>query len=289
MGVFGACLAAEVFCYSVLALFVYAQCTNRIGYYTKETVVDNVHRMMDFIKSGSGGNRIIRVLAVNKSLNGYNHRVRCDTLCEYIDRTMKDGAYEKLYEITFYDIRQHCRYPDRADVIAIVWNSITSEVKWRIDDYKGHHINIMDKLVALGQLSLCVCIVFVFGPIWLLSKLVQIVYPWIIIGYLLKNELLFGDEIDTFQLVMLAIYTGLQLLLLVLGGYIGRTQYLLWHIEPGCTWTCWSNIKGDELIAGANKFYDDVYWYPQVTQIVLNSFGGDIGNIIMDYCKSFNI
>ena len=244
--------------------------------------------MIEFIRNGDSKNRIIRILAVNKALNTVaDYHNRAVTLCKFINQKIKDGQYQKLSDITYADIRGNCGNTLKANLIKGFLSDLMEEVEYRYDQWKTS--TRMTVFFSFGQFTLLSCIVFIFGPIWLLSKLVQIIYPWIIVGYLLKNGLLFEGKIDIFQLVMLWIYIGLQLILLCLGVYVARTQFWLWHIEPGKTWTYWNVVKTGPLMERANRFYDDVCWYPQVTQIVLNSFGGDIGNIIMDYCKNMEL
>lgn len=292
MGIFGVCLSCEVFNYSILALFVFTIFTRRVAHHGNDNVVTNVNNMMDFVKNGKR-DKIIRIIALNKSLNTIsikqNMRIKkAVKLCEYVDGILEDGEYEKLNQITFSDLRMHCNEPDHANPFVDIWKDIKKELKTRKRILKRENL-VFDILWRFGQLSLYICVVFIFGPIFLLSKLIQISYPWIIIGYLFAEGLLFQDQVDTFQIVMLGIYIGLQLVLLFLGIYIGRKQYMLWHVEPGNTWAHWRNIQTVEILTEAQTFYDECCWYPQVNKIVLSRFGGDIGNIIMDYCKNFKL
>ena len=123
----------------------------------------------------------------------------------------------------------------------------------------------------------------------MLSKILQVFYPWIIVGYLGYNKLLFSNEIDMFQLVMLAVYIGLQLILFFLGIKVFRIHWWLWHIVPGVLYNNWKLIDVADLEREVNKYYNNICWYPQVEIIVVNVMGKDIAKIIMDYCKSIQL
>ena len=268
--------------------------TKRIGYYQNDRVVTNVNEMMDFVQRGAGsGDKIVRIIAVNEALYIISKKSdksykNSEKLCKYVDGILKDGKYEKLNQIKFSDLRKNCISAAKANPFLDGLSDIWEELDHRQEKVRSERA-IFDKIWRFGQLSTFVCAIFIFGPIWLLSKLIQIAYPWIIVGYLSSKGLLFSGDIDTFQLVMLFIYIGLQLLLLFLGVYIGKKQHLLWHIEPGNLWTYWSTIQTQRLLTEAQEFYDECCWYPQATQIVCRAFGDDIGNIIIEYCKSFEI
>ena len=79
-----------------------------------------------------------------------------------------------------------------------------------------------------------------------------------------------------------------------------RTHLWLWHILPGqWAWTMiFSRYGYDEkvdversskiILATTYKYYDQVQWLPFESTIVLNRFGNDVGNIIVDYLKAMN-
>eukprot|EP01084_Bolivina_argentea_P246471 412479_1 len=67
--VFGACLGGEIFCFSILALILYIADIERIGNFDKESVVDIVKMILEFVTKKPKKNRIIRIIAVNKAIN----------------------------------------------------------------------------------------------------------------------------------------------------------------------------------------------------------------------------
>ena len=69
---------------------------------------------------------------------------------------------------------------------------------------------------------------FIAFPVFTLCKILQALFPYVILGYLLCNNELFN--VDLFQMVMLFTFIGLQLLLLLLGISVFRIHWWLWHI-----------------------------------------------------------
>eukprot|EP01084_Bolivina_argentea_P246470 412473_1 len=201
--VFGGCLGGEVFCFSILAVTLYAVYADRIGDYDQQSVVDIVKKILEFIAKKPTKNRIISIAAVNKAINKCQSN-KCVTICKFIDKTMENGGYDELLKISYKDIRSNCRSPAQANLIKNSFDELMQEfeyLKSTIGDANsfGVFYNYM-------QMMVFICVVFIFGPILLLSKLIQIVYPYVIIGYLLYYDLLFSNQVDTFQIVMLCCY-----------------------------------------------------------------------------------
>ena len=128
---------------------------------------------------------------------------------------------------------------------------------------------------------------FVFGPLLIISKIIQVFYPWMILIFLVSNGLLSDGKVDTFQLVMLLIYIGLQLCVLLLGIKVFRIHFWLYHLEPGKRRCNWYDLTEQGVSMNANNWYQEVCWIPKVEIILINRFGNDIGQIIMDYCRNF--
>ena len=132
--------------------------------------------------------------------------------------------------------------------------------------------------------------VWIFGPIFVLTKLLQICYPWIIVGYLIENNLLFSDNRpDLFQLVMLSIYCFLQIMLLIVGIFVFRIHFWLWHIEPGRVSVYWESYDDGKLVQNMNGFYQKISWYPAIKDIIIKKFGIDIANIVLLYYNQIDI
>ena len=184
-------------------------------------------------------------------------------------------------------MRQNCNDPENALLFRSIWEIIKKIHR----EYHSHlwSGDCIDQFAYLLLYLAILSVLAVFGPILLISKLLQIAYPWIIIGYLAYNDILFSNEIDLFQLVMLAIYIGLQIIVCLLGIKVFRIHHWLWHINCGHNYSNWSNIDANRFNKEMHKFYDNVCWYPQAEKIVLRVMGNDIGPIVMEYCRNIQL
>eukprot|EP01083_Nonionella_stella_P114976 340421_1 len=216
-------LAAEVLCFSIIAFFIFAVSTDRIRGYAKTRVGDIISFMLNFIANTNEINgeadRMIRISAINWALSK-SETIPDATLCTFIEQTVSTGQYDALKQITYGDIRQNTEFAGKANLPKHV---LTAWVK-EYNNIKAEASS--DDLWALGRflqwirLILYVYMLVIVAPIYLVSKVIQIAYPWIILAYLICNNLLFTQQIDLFQLIMLAIYIALQLVVLFLGAYV---------------------------------------------------------------------
>ena len=94
------------------------------------------------------------------------------------------------------------------------------------------------------------------------------------------------NKCDTFQLVMLATYIGLQIILVILGIYAIRINYWLWHVCPGSNYI---NPSSKRIATEATNWYEKIQWYPKVEKIIDNIYGPDITRIIIDYVRNIKI
>ena len=291
--VFGGCLCAEVFCFSIIAFCLYIASTDRFSQNDNKKIIEMVIWTINFISNGSRNEKVLRILAVNHGIhksfkNGAYYRGgHCETIREFIDKTVEEGSYEALKALSYKDIRHNCKNKKKANLPA---NFLQWMMKEESDGRKyiknAHGFNKFFEFVIHIAF---VAVFFIFGPILMISKVVQILYPWIILGYLIYNDLLITNEIHVFQLVMLGMYVLMQLVLFLLGWKVMRIHWWLWHVEPGQSSVYWPNLQKDLMIRYTNEFYDDICWYPQVELIVFRVMGKDIGAIIMDYCERIQI
>ena len=281
---FAACLAGEVFCYSIVAFGVYYLGTNRINSFRTQNVTKIVSSMLSFITTGR--DKRCRVLSINKALNKID-RSNASRLCQYIDETLINGGYVALTKIKYKDMRQNCNHPKDASLFKRIRGIIKKIHKEYHSDLQSG--DCIDQFAYLLLYLAILSVLTIFGPILLISKLLQIAYPWIIVGYLAYNDILFSNEIHLFQLVMLAIYVGLQLIIFLLGVKVFRIHHWLWHINCGQNHSYWASIDANRFIEEMHKFYHNVCWYPQAEKIVLRVMGNDIGPIVMEYCKNIQL
>ena len=255
---------------------------------------ENISWILNFIK---GKDKTLRLISVNQGFNtirpaGYTH-----TICKYTDKKLEERGFKGLKQLTFKDMRENWEIKKESEpkpeekkrcwwIRDICVELCKNETKYRkkITRYGCNWEEIFFNAI---EWMLFISMVFVFVPIWLLSKIVQILFPWIIVGYLVFSGLLISGEIDSFQIVMLGIYIGLQLLVIMLTIKVGRIHYILYHLNPPGSVNL--NVQTELLISRTNEYYDEICWYPPTEKILINVYGGDIAAIIIDYCRNIKL
>ena len=126
-------------------------------------------------------------------------------------------------------------------------------------------------------------ITFIFGPLYIISRLFSFFFPLIIVVYLFIDSSSSAHDIDIVQWCMLIIYSILVMIVLVLNVFMFYYSYYESFILP--------NNKFETLYPFSKEFVEYVkdYCYPQVMivpirdYLVRQAFGKDVGNIIISY------
>lgn len=194
-------------------------------------------------------------------------------------------------DMTYADIRQKAYSKTRVNIFKLLWKDLDINFPTKTD-YEYciccERSDCWDFYFDDICRDVCAFWVFVIVfPVFLLSKFLQILFPYIIVGFFIYwNK---WDEIDLFQLVMLCIYIALQILVFILSILVWRVQRWLWHIEPGVQniyLNCQAHVDLDKNI---KEWYFSKASLPIVEKYVMELFGPDIGKIVMDYVHSIDI
>jgi len=247
--------------------------------YTEKKISKVLSKLLHFVSNGSYRNndRIIRILSINYA---YDDKSK---LSKFI---MKRKKNETLHKVTYKDIRDNCDNPEDANIFQSGWKlylSALGEMKKEVWD----NFNTNDCFEETGSLLAGIAlllIIYISLPIYLLSRIVTILYPYFIVGYLFYYNL--WSKMHVFELTMLGIYVFLQITIAIIGFFVLRTHLWLWHIVPSIssysmTWRADINPFLKKLYS----FYDSIQWLPITRDIVLDRFGDDIGRIIVEYLK----
>merc|ERR1712048_1440398 len=115
-------------------------------------------------------------------------------------------------------------------------------------------------------------------PIYTMNRLFSVLYPWIIVLYLsahnngIWSEMVM-DSGHYFEIILLFIYIALQFVLLILGVFVFRTHYWLWHVAPGRNDIRWP-FKLKPTMTKLYQYYDALQWKPMVDDILMkHGFG----------------
>ena len=133
-------------------------------------------------------------------------------------------------------------------------------------------------------------LMFIAIPVFASCKILQAIFPYIILIYLLYHNQLFN--VDLFQFVMLFVFIGLQFIVLILGIMVFRIQYWLWHVDAGQSWICLSYSDSKPSTAFLNVMQD---WYeskamiPVIEKYLKIGFGQDVAAIILDYYMNIKL
>ena len=127
-----------------------------------------------------------------------------------------------------------------------------------------------------------------FAPIFLIGKMFQMSFAWIIIGYISYHQE--WNNIDLFQFVMLLTYIGLQIVLVILGIMVCRIQYWMWHIQPGIDYVKLnSDLNVSNILQSADDWYMLRTQIPLIEKLILELYGDDIGRVILDYYHNIKL
>ena len=140
-------------------------------------------------------------------------------------------------------------------------------------------------------------ITFVLGPLYILSRIFTFIFPLFIVLYLLfvnnigsrSNDLLSWKQIDLLQWLMLAVYSFLVFVVLILNFLLLYRSYYESLILP--------HNKLVNLAPFANEFVEYVtdFCYPRLIvspirdYLVIETFGKDVGGIILSYTNDLDL
>lgn len=230
VGVFcGVCfIMLEVCCFTLVAVFVYMIFTTRWWKFDSDHMSQMIKQFIEFIaesnKEYGPNDRVLRILAINHAMHSI-HNGLAEEIYEYIEKVeVKDGV-KGLNKITYYDIRNHSKNSDRAKITPDIVNGLKKSLKELPGMVCGPNKSCWKRYEGLIG-----CIAFFIGvfmcfPIFVVAKLFQMFFPYfIIISIYWKNDWDHNvwSKCDTFQIVMLSTYIGLQIVLIILGIYAIR-------------------------------------------------------------------
>ena len=292
-------LFAEIFCFSIIAAFIFIALTANRWDYRTEATFDMINEMLDFISGAAKthNDTIIRILCINfgyYTSTGKNLSVAKDVaLIRFIQQKHLE---ERLNSVSYSDIRENCDSHKQAAIFTTSFEKYKKKFKDLSNDlsnavcnsYESGRMKKVRRLERIAESLSMLLFAYVGIPIYGLSRIFTILYPYMIVFYIGYYNLLF--KLDLFELTMLGVYIFLQWVTFILGFFVLRTHLWLWHILPGKRKyrMKWHEVDRKEILRETFKYYDQVQWLPFATQIVVRKFGQDIGGIVVDYLKAMN-
>ena len=287
-------LFAEIFCFSIIAAFIFGFLTMNRWDYQNEKTANLLQKMLNFISGAPNRNndRIIRILCLNYGYYKHSPRVGLthdSDLVKFIDKRRKE---ETLNTVSYKDIRQNCLQTSNATIFKTgikkylaIYGELTNDMK---ENYTSTSRRTSRRIQYFFMDIGAIVLLYILVPIYLLSRVFTIIYPYILVSYIFYYDLFF--KLDLFELTMLGVYIFLQLIIFVFGFFVVRTHLWLWHIAPGkVRWQAnWKSVDANDMIACCYKYYDQIQWLPFAQEIVLQRFGKDIGGIIVEYLRAMS-
>eukprot|EP01084_Bolivina_argentea_P113897 202898_1 len=286
IAVFVGFIALEIFCFSFLALILFFGSTKRWMLYKHETVTQTVNSFIHFVGKSKcynkNNDRILRIIAINR------HVEHNESLNKYLDT-------HNIQDIGYKNIRNNCGNAQRirnVKIYPLIWD-IFDELSATVrSDYRNMLCNtvrytLKERIANCGEI-IGVIIFPILFTVFTMSKIFQIFFPYIIISYLSYWK--HWNEIDTFQIIMLMTYVGLQIILFLFGIIVVRIHWWLWYIVPGANdINVHDNRNVKEFMIAIEKDYVDMAWLPIIEKILINKYGDDISHIIMDFLASIDV
>ena len=249
--------------------------------------------------------RLLRIIIVNKLCSDGNSTiVTSNKLIQHInssitERNTKDC--KPFSNITFKSMRDAVNYgrEDRKPANMFYYfylDELWGEMMEVKDDMYRHYDSArnnnngtmyFEAFIDLLLLMSSFTVVFILMPIYMLSRIFKILYPFIIVIYLTINNTWY--DTDMFQLFMLAFYLIIEITIILLSYHVFIAYHTRYYIDlPKRYRKGISTVKDAyKLLNNINKYYINIINIPQRTKILITIFGNDIGNIIDSYLPWF--
>ena len=133
---------------------------------------------------------------------------------------------------------------------------------------------------------------YVLGPIYFLSKIVNLLMPFIIVLYLgIAGNINYFVDIDIFLVIIWCLYVIVIISWLIALYLVLNEEYYAWHILPSTKHlrTAWNGGSGATLDEVRNKIHDNyagVTLHPLIQRQIKEQYGGDITTLILAYLDS---
>merc|ERR1712062_436228 len=214
----------EMLCFSILAAVLWKWCSINRWKFNQKHVAEAITTIHRFIHNASNqkNDRIIRIMAINFAYDPDN--VLGDWCLERKEKS-------ELRHVTYREIREKANTKNTS-----LCYQIWTDYKKLIAMYSDLWSNSVDFFFEELPLALMITFLVSFIPFYLLTRIATVLYPYFIVGYLWHYGL--WEEMNHFEMVTLGTYIGLQMMILILGIFVFRTHYWLWHVAPG-QWTVW--------------------------------------------------
>ena len=237
--------------------------------------------------------RILRTCIVNKVLmDNANYERDYD---DFLKAYLKQKAVSNFAGVTWSDIRGHnCHSTKNVEQYdyrnARFFNAFFYNFYgYCFAEYANTVECVCDEDLMI--MMLVAPLTWLFGPIYALTRFVNVLMPFITVIHLaLHSNLLVFVKVNTFQTIVFLLHVCALLIWLVGAVVVFRNEFYLWHILPTRSGLDNFGLKGtyDEqntrrILMEIHTEYYRITWQPLVGKILVRRFGDDVANIIQMY------
>ena len=214
----------------------------------------------------------------------------------YVAYSANDGMFKLFQDLSMETVlMQQCvdnqytnrRMSDLRSSEQSFWHRFIRNVyaeRWY--NLKGHRATVTWSLrfELIGVFG----ITWIFGPIYIISRVIAFCYPLLILCCLYFNGIGLFD-FDPFQLIMMAIYILLEMVVIILFCVNVSEQYLMYHIL--WSYSLLPRVGSNDVsteIQRITKHYMSVRTLVMRKSFIFDQFGMDIGTIILSYLSAFD-
>ena len=242
----------EIFCYTFIAYLVYKLSHGRIPS-TKSA--STWIKIVNWIKTKNGSflssssDVLTRICCVNRQL----------LLMKNIDTELYQYLEKKEHSTQYKDVTY--KSMNKVYSISLLRNRLSLMINYRYD-----------------LLQLFKIVIFVY---YLLSRLVTLVFPFLVLILLGIDKKLNHGDLPLFQMIMLCVMLGMMLIMVILLLIIWREERIIFHILPKRS-GLYAGID-DYLLKMIMAYYERLIIKPEIKDVLCKIFGNDIGLLLFEF------
>ena len=240
------------------------------------------------LNSQSSKDKLLRIISVNKILSHDNSSLSA-YITQHQNKPIKPGKIP-FNEVKYNDIIHHSNMLDPPYYSKVLkWNYLIAfrSAKRKLSQDSNYpndrsYLNILCWFCGVSGF------LFIAVPLWIISRIFKIIFPTLILVYLIYYDL--WSTIDSFQITMLFTYILITTILWILFIHVYKLYHSMWHINPSYSHkkAATNETMSYYTIKNIHKYYNDCISIPLILQHLINIFGRDIGYIINNYIHHFD-
>ena len=299
-------ILAETICWSLIAGFIFINGQLRFSPWSSKSNADCWRKVFDFVRYRNYENinstfhnwRIQKICCINyissksfkirtykRDIFNYSNCIKKFRIDDDLLNAYLAGQSETYFHnVTYKNIRENTEDNGKSNYLhrfrwyytdTYRWSKRNKEsmpiLKEREKEYKTHHQQFYKFCWLIGF-----AVTYIVIPWVLLSKVVSLIFPFIMMKY--------ANYTNALQQCLFYIFMILLIMVSMMFIFVIRIHYWIWHIfpckyEPFVLPSSNSNSFCEEIIA----YYKDICDCYSIDQLILEKFGANVGQIVLLY------